>query len=137
MLHVAQPTDAGVARCVADTAIAQAAAGWQVDVACPGGGKLEHWLAGTAVRHLPVMLRREPGASVLAEVRAVRRILRAVPYDLLHLHSSKAGLVGRLAGRGRVPTVFQPHAWSFHATNGRLTGSGSGSPRDGRTSCCA
>jgi glycosyltransferase involved in cell wall biosynthesis len=36
----------------------------------------------------------------------------------VHLHSSKAGLCGRLALRGRLPTVFQPQAWSFHAAGG-------------------
>ncbi len=37
----------------------------------------------------------------------------------MHAHSAKAGLAGRLAVRGRVPTVFQPHAWSFDAVQGR------------------
>ena len=36
----------------------------------------------------------------------------------VHLHSSKAGLAGRLALRCRVPTLFQPHAWSFDAVDG-------------------
>ncbi len=36
----------------------------------------------------------------------------------MHLHSAKAGLAGRLLLRGRVPTVFQPHAWSFEAVTG-------------------
>ncbi|NEA48622.1 glycosyltransferase, partial [Streptomyces sp. SID10815] len=38
--------------------------------------------------------------------------------DLVHAHSAKAGLAGRLAVRGRIPTVFQPHAWSFEAVGG-------------------
>jgi glycosyltransferase involved in cell wall biosynthesis len=55
---------------------------------------------------------------VPAEVARLRRVLRAFDPDLVHLHSSKAGLAGRLALRGRVPTVFQPHAWSFAAVTG-------------------
>jgi glycosyltransferase involved in cell wall biosynthesis len=50
----------------------------------------------------------------------MRRIVGRVDPDLVHLHSSKAGLAGRLAVRGRRPTIFQPHAWSFHALGGRL-----------------
>ncbi|WP_308800513.1 glycosyltransferase, partial [Streptomyces sp. NEAU-H3] len=42
----------------------------------------------------------------------------AVRPDLLHLHSAKAGLAARLAVRGALPTVFQPHAWSFEAAGG-------------------
>jgi glycosyltransferase involved in cell wall biosynthesis len=45
----------------------------------------------------------------------VRQLARA--HALVHLHSSKAGAVGRLAlaslGRQRPPSVFTPHGWSW------------------------
>jgi glycosyltransferase involved in cell wall biosynthesis len=44
----------------------------------------------------------------------------AVRPDLVHLHSAKAGLAGRLVLRGRLPTVYSPHGWSFHAAGGPL-----------------
>ncbi|MFF9667539.1 glycosyltransferase, partial [Streptomyces althioticus] len=47
-------------------------------------------------------------------------IVRAAVPDVVHLHSAKAGLAGRLAVRGAVPTVFQPHAWSFAAVDGPM-----------------
>ncbi len=47
------------------------------------------------------------------------RLIRACRPHVVHAHSAKAGLAGRLAVRGRVPTVFQPHAWSFDAVQGR------------------
>ncbi|MDX6763379.1 glycosyltransferase, partial [Streptomyces sp. F8] len=52
------------------------------------------------------------------EVAGARGLLRRVRPDLLHAHSAKAGLAGRLAARGTLPTVFQPHAWSFDAVGG-------------------
>jgi glycosyltransferase involved in cell wall biosynthesis len=50
---------------------------------------------------------------VAGEVRRLSRIVAEVDPEVVHLHSSKAGLAGRLAIRGRRPTLFQPHAWSF------------------------
>ncbi|PWW21835.1 glycosyltransferase involved in cell wall biosynthesis [Geodermatophilus normandii] len=38
----------------------------------------------------------------------------------MHLHSAKAGLAGRLAIRSSIPTVYQPHAWSFLAVEGLM-----------------
>jgi glycosyltransferase involved in cell wall biosynthesis len=57
------------------------------------------------------------------EIRALRKIIRDVSPDLIHLHSSVAGLAGRLVVRGRRPTVFQPNSWSFEAL-GRLQPAG-------------
>ncbi|WP_374204262.1 glycosyltransferase [Streptomyces sp. HPF1205] len=62
--------------------------------------------------------RRSPGPGLVREVRTARRLIRAVRPDLLHLHSAKAGLAGRLAARGSLTTVFQPHAWSYEAVGG-------------------
>lgn len=47
------------------------------------------------------------------------RLLRREGFDLLHTHSSKAGLIGRVAARlaGRPPRVFHyVHGWSFNTT---------------------
>jgi glycosyltransferase involved in cell wall biosynthesis len=57
---------------------------------------------------------------VPGEVARLSAIIRDVDPDLVHLHSAKAGLAGRLALRGRRPTVFQPHAWSFEAVSGPI-----------------
>ena len=61
-----------------------------------------------------------PSLSLGREIAALRSIVRATPADLIHLHSSVAGLAGRLLIRGRIPTVFQPHGWSFQALEGPL-----------------
>ncbi|MEU8968464.1 glycosyltransferase family 4 protein [Streptomyces monashensis] len=117
VLHLAQPVDGGVARVVLDLARAQLTAGLHVMAACPDGelatglselgADVRHWQAG-----------RAPDPGLPGEVRRLARLIGEAPPDLVHAHSAKAGLAGRLAVRGRIPTVFQPHAWSFEAVGG-------------------
>ncbi|MEU9268309.1 glycosyltransferase [Streptomyces sp. NPDC048251] len=117
VLHLTQPVDGGVARVVTDLTRAQLADGLHVTVACPAGrlaGDLRS--LGADVRHWAAS--RSPGPSLPGEVRRLVRLLAEVRPDLVHAHSAKAGLAGRLAVRGRIPTVFQPHAWSFEAVGG-------------------
>lgn len=120
ILHIAQPVDGGVARVVVDLVRGQREAGYRVLVACPQRGRLaaEAAAAGALVQDWPA--RRSPGPATALEAWRLRRIVRAAGPDVLHLHSAKAGLAGRLAVRGAVPTVFQPHAWSFAAVEGPL-----------------
>ena len=116
--HLAQPVDGGVAQLVIDLVRAQTAAGLRTRVLCPPGGELARGAeaAGAEVTLWPA--ERAPGPRLPAEIAAARRALGRARPDVVHLHSAKAGLAGRLALRGALPTVFQPHAWSFHAAGG-------------------
>ncbi|MFD3781622.1 glycosyltransferase [Streptomyces sp. NPDC058612] len=118
VLHLVQPVDGGVARVVVDLVRAQSAAGLRAVVGCPPGGFLADASREAGARVLTWRAGRAPGPGLPAEVTGARRLLRRVRPDLLHAHSAKAGLAGRLAARGSVPTVFQPHAWSFDAVSG-------------------
>ncbi|MFJ4579588.1 glycosyltransferase [Streptomyces echinatus] len=117
VLHLAQPVDGGVARVVTDLTRAQLAAGQRVTIACPDGA------LATDLRALGADVRdwragRSPGPGLPGEVRRLVRLIDEVRPELVHAHSAKAGLAARLAVRGRTPTVFQPHAWSFEAVGG-------------------
>ncbi len=120
ILHVSQPVDGGVAQVVADLVRGQVADGHTVVVACPcpEGGRLSREVSAAGARLVPWGAERAPGAGLPQELTALRRIVADARPDLVHLHSSKAGLVGRMAIRSRVATVFQPHAWSFEAVAG-------------------
>ncbi|MEU5979853.1 glycosyltransferase [Streptomyces sp. NPDC047315] len=122
ILHLAQPVEGGVARVVADLVRAQLVAGLRVEVGCPPGGELAERVAesGARVRGWPAV--RQPGPALVREVWTAARLVRRSGCRLVHAHSAKAGLAARLAVRGRVPTVFQPHAWSFDAVEGRAAG---------------
>lgn len=44
----------------------------------------------------------------------LRKIFQALEPQLVHVHSSKAGVLGRLAGRRlAIPTIFTAHGWAF------------------------
>lgn len=86
--------------------------GWRCAVAGPVS-------IGPAL-HLPWRAARGPGPALASEVGRLRSLIREFEPDVVHLHSSKAGLAGRLAIRGRLPTILQPHAWSFLALGGPM-----------------
>ena len=119
VLHVSQPVDGGVARAVSDLVSDQVGRGWRVTVASPEGA-LGPRIMEVGAEHLAWRAGRAPGPASMLEARSLGRIVKQVAPDVLHLHSSKAGLAGRLATRGRLPTLFQPHAWSFYALDGSL-----------------
>ncbi|EGX54498.1 glycosyl transferase [Streptomyces zinciresistens K42] len=117
ILHVAQSVEGGVARVVTDLVAAQLAAGLRVSVACPPAGTLASALRAADRAVLPWEATRAPGHRLPGEVRRLARLVRGAEPDLVHAHSAKAGLAARLAVRGTLPTVFQPHAWSFEAAD--------------------
>lgn len=121
VLHVSVPTTGGVATVATSYVRDQVERGWNVTVACPSHGDLGYAAreAGAATR----WWRAEPGASTLAgSALRLERIVAETDPDVVHLHSGRAGLVGRLVVRDRVPTVFQPHAWSFLARRSGFAG---------------
>ncbi|RGP45261.1 hypothetical protein BTW32_25760 [Bacillus thuringiensis] len=70
--------------------------------------------SGIVYRKVPHLIR---DIHVLKDIKAlmeIRRILKEVQPDLLAIHSSKAGLLGRLAGGSLgIPTIFTAHGWAF------------------------
>lgn len=126
VLHVSQPVEAGVPNVVSALVTDQLERGYDVHVACPPGAGLAERSAahGARVHSWPAV--RTPSWSVPAEMARLRRIVDAVQPDVVVLHSAKAGLAGRLALRGRVPTVFVPHAWSFEAVRNLMAAASRG-----------
>ncbi|MER8235393.1 glycosyltransferase [Streptomyces sp. NPDC094049] len=118
VLHAVQPGDGGVARVVVDLVRAQLAAGLRVAVACPPGTALSTAVRAEGADTHDWRAGRDPGPGLVRETRELGRLIRTVRPSLVHAHSAKAGLCARLAVRGRVPTVYQPHAWSFEAVEG-------------------
>lgn len=116
VLLLFEPPDGGVAENVRQLARGLGDQGFTVEVAGPPEalpyGELEQ--AGVPVHRLP--LRRGFGdpRSDLRALSAIDSLLRTSAPDLVHAHSAKAGVLGRLAARrGRVPAVYSPHCFPF------------------------
>jgi glycosyltransferase involved in cell wall biosynthesis len=91
-----------------------------VDVACPRGSLTWTSLEGRPDVELHAIRphRRPHPDDTRSWVTLQRLVGRA---DVIHVHSSKAGFVGRLASflRGKPQAcVFSPHGWSFWAAEG-------------------
>jgi glycosyltransferase involved in cell wall biosynthesis len=114
IVHICQPTDGGAAVCVRQLAGAGREAGFDVTVACPPEGPLAGWAQASGARWVPLPMVRSPRPRDVRDLTRVRRL--AAGADVLHLHASKAGALGRMARVGlrrRPRVVFTPHGWSW------------------------
>ena len=70
--------------------------------------------AGVPVSVVPSLQRSVSPVHDLRAVGDLRRLIREVQPNVVHTHSTKAGLLGRLAARlERVSVIHTAHAWSF------------------------
>lgn len=67
------------------------------------------------VRHFTREISPKEDPKALLELVRLRREIRP---DIIHLHSSKAGVLGRIAfGAGKTPLFYTPHGYSFLMEN--------------------
>jgi glycosyltransferase involved in cell wall biosynthesis len=121
IVHVTEALGGGVLHCVALLANRQAAAGDEVVVLhsvrqdTPPAAKLNE-LFDPRVRRRVVDMRTSIGAhDIVSVVRLLIGLFRERP-DIVHLHSSKAAALGRIAARLlgiTTRTIYSPHGFAF------------------------
>jgi glycosyltransferase involved in cell wall biosynthesis len=120
LLLAAQPWDGGVARHVVALAEALPPARFALDVACPRGSLTWTSLEGRpGVELHAIGAHRRPHPGDTRSWLTLQQLVGRA--DVVHVHSSKAGFVGRLASfsRGKSQAcMFTPHGWSFWAAEG-------------------
>jgi glycosyltransferase involved in cell wall biosynthesis len=90
-----------------------------------GGGSEAGMVAKVApwveVIELPDLVREISPRRDLAAFVRLRRLMRTRRYEIVHTHTAKAGILGRLAARAaRVPVIVHTlHGSTFHAALGR------------------
>jgi glycosyltransferase involved in cell wall biosynthesis len=122
VLHILEATSGGTRRHILDLLPALQARGVSCDlVASPlrtsAFGSDAQWLRARGVAVLEVPMAR--GFSPAGDATALRQLaahLSHQRYDVIHCHSTKAGLLGRLARLSvsrRTPLVYTPHCVAF------------------------
>jgi glycosyltransferase involved in cell wall biosynthesis len=123
VVHVTRSANAGVRRHLVDLILALHDLGvCQSLVFAPNDADQGFWDGLACMQTLGISAhsisipRRISARQDFAAARELRRLLRTLRPRVLHLHSSKAGGLGRLAALGipRLPVVYSPHASAAH-----------------------
>ncbi|MCX7842203.1 MAG: glycosyltransferase family 4 protein [Clostridia bacterium] len=92
---------------------------YNIILACAPGGELIEWVnsLGSKIKiyELPTFKRSiNPAADLITLFRLIR-IIKEEKVDIVHCHSSKAGLLGRLSARlcGVRKIIYTVHGWSY------------------------
>jgi glycosyltransferase involved in cell wall biosynthesis len=83
----------------------------------PEGSLIEEVQArGTPLTIMPELLREVSPANDLKALLKLAKMMRRGRYQIVHTHSSKAGVLGRVAAKmARAPVIVHTvHGWSFH-----------------------
>jgi glycosyltransferase involved in cell wall biosynthesis len=124
ILHVVEATIAGVRTHVQVVTTGLDQRRFQSTVACPphrdhafGDDQFVTYLTSAGIPIVPVAMRRaiSPRSDIAALWQLVG-LFRREHFDVIHLHSSKAGFLGRLAARiagVSAMVVYSPHGLSF------------------------
>lgn len=115
VLHIATRHRLGGAeRNVAHTIAWERAQGFEVHFAVGPDHLAAELPDGATIHVLPDLVRSVSPLRDLRALRQMRTLVRRHRFDVVHTHQSKAGVLGRLAARGRSPVILHTiHMASF------------------------
>lgn len=76
---------------------------------------------GIVDKFIQIEMQREISFSAdFSAVKIIRKIIKSEKPDIVYMHSSKAGAIGRIANLGiKNKTVYNPHGWAFNMDCGK------------------
>jgi glycosyltransferase involved in cell wall biosynthesis len=117
VLLLFEPPDGGVAEHVLELARGMRSRGWVPTVAGPVVSSVRARLEDEGIEYLEMPHLRRGYGRPADDARALawlRGQLRARRFDVLHAHSAKAGMLGRVAAsRSGIPCLYSPHCFAF------------------------
>ena len=122
LVYVVTLAEVGGAQSYVRDLMAAAREEYDVTVAAFGDGPLRTAAAEFGIPFVSLQHVRRPLSLIQDPLGLVEltRLFRRLRPDIVHLNSSKAGILGRIAAViARVPvTIFTAHGWAFKATSG-------------------
>lgn len=88
---------------------------YEVCLICPSYGPMKEEIEAMGIKVYPIEMNREISfKSDLNSFLELKRAIKHIKPDIVHLHSSKAGVLGKIASYlNKVPCVYNAHGWSF------------------------
>lgn len=120
IVHITQATSGGVYTYISDLMTSLRERGCSQALFCPEEGPLMDKTTDNGFEVESIHAVRE--ISPLSDLRVGFEIASAIKRhkpDLVHLHSSKAGAIGRLIFEG-TPVIYTPHGWAFNMAVSQL-----------------
>ena len=98
--------------------------GYEVDVIAQGGGDLVNKIeevGGTFINN-PYMVRDINPVMDIKNILYLKKLFKERKYDIVHCHSSKGGLVGRIGARfaGVKSIIYTAHGFVFNEPMGKI-----------------
>lgn len=88
---------------------------YEVYLACPSYGPMKKEIEDMGVKVYPLEMTREISLKDdLNSFMEMKKLIKRVNPDIVHLHSSKAGVLGKIASYlNKIPCIYNAHGWSF------------------------
>ncbi|HIW22046.1 MAG TPA: glycosyltransferase [Candidatus Dorea intestinavium] len=73
-----------------------------------------------------VDMQRQIGNTDISAIRTVRKLIQKYQADIVYAHSSKAGVIARVANIGmkknevKIKCIYNPHGWAFNMRCGKI-----------------
>ncbi|QZY55342.1 glycosyltransferase family 4 protein [Crassaminicella profunda] len=121
ILHITQGTIGGTLEYLKLLLIRLNKKGIHSQLICPSYGPMKKDIENLGIKVYEVDMKRE--ISLFADIKSMIYILKIIKtqnYDIVHLHSSKAGALGRIiCFFHKIPCVYTPHGWAFNIKTSR------------------